>query len=326
MPFEAAARHDRPRLPVLPAEFPGDARHEAFGHQVVPIAFDIHPDVVLVGMHGDRQVRGDRPGRRRPDQKRGRDVLVGDPEVGRERDVDRRILPLLVLELRLGERGAVGEAPAHRLEGLVDEVLLVDAAEGAGDLGLVREGHRRVWTVPEPADAQALELLALDADVLLGVGAAGATDLDRAHVLLLGAELLVDLLLDRKAVAIPAGDVRRVEAHHRPAADDDVLEDLVQSVADVDVPVRVRRPVVEDEPGPPGGDPAALLLEPHRLPRGELDGLPPREVGLHRKVRAREVERALVVGSLAHRGRSLAQATAVGRAPEALSSCERRGR
>ncbi len=276
-------------------------------------------------MHCDRQVRGNRPGRRRPDEKRGRDVLVGDPEVGRERDVNGGILPLFVLELRFGKRGAVGEAPAHRLEGLVDEVLPVDAAEGAGDLGLIREGHGRVGTVPEPADSQALELLALDADVLLSVGAAGATDLDRAHVLLLGAELLVDLLLDRKAVAIPAGDVRRVEAHHGPASDDDVLEDLVQRMADVDVPVRVRRPVVEYEPGPPGSDPAALLLQPHRLPRGKLDGLPPREVGLHRKVRPRQVERALVVGSLAHRGRSLAQAPRIA-AAEGLSSCGRRGR
>ena len=138
-------------------------------------------------MDGDREVRRDRPGRRRPDQERG----IGDRAVrearssGRERDVDRGIAPLLVLELRFGERRAVREAPAHRLEGLVDEVLLVEAAEGPRDLGLVGEGHRRVRTVPEPADAQALELLALDPDVLLGVGAAGAADLDRAHVLLL---------------------------------------------------------------------------------------------------------------------------------------------
>ncbi len=213
--FERAARNERPALPVLPAELFGDARDEPFGDEVVLTSLDLDPRIGLVRVDGDREVRGDRPGRRRPGQEGGRDVLVGDPEVGRERDVDRGILPFLVLELRLGERRAVGEAPAHRLEGLVDEVLLVDAAEGPGDHGLVRVGHRRIGTVPEPADPQALELLALDADVLLGVGPAGAADLDGAHVLLLGAELLVDLLLDRQTVAIPARNVGGVEAHHR---------------------------------------------------------------------------------------------------------------
>ena len=43
------------------------------------------------------------------------------------------------------------------------------------------------------------------------------------------------------------GHVRRVEARHRPRLDDDVLQDLVERVADVDLAVGVGRPVVQDE-------------------------------------------------------------------------------
>ncbi len=56
-----------------------------------------------------------------------------------------------------------------------------------------------------------------------------------------------DLVLDRQAVAVPARHVGRVEAGQRLRADDDVLEDLVDRVADVDVAVGVGRAVVQDE-------------------------------------------------------------------------------
>src|SRR3546814_4836671 len=53
--------------------------------------------------------------------------------------------------------------------------------------------------------------------------------------------------LDRQAVAVPARDVGRVEAGQVLRLDDDVLEDLVDRVAEVDRAVRVRRPVVQHE-------------------------------------------------------------------------------
>jgi hypothetical protein len=66
---------------------------------------------------------------------------------------------------------------------------------------------------------------------------------------------LLDLVLDRQAVAVPARHVGRVEAGQRLGTDDDVLEDLVHRVADVDVAIGVRRAVVQHEARPPGGAP-----------------------------------------------------------------------
>ena len=50
-------------------------------------------------------------------------------------------------------------------------------------------------------------------------------------------------------MGIPAGHVGGVVAGHVLVLNDDVLEDLVQGGADVDVAVGVRRAVVEDEGG-----------------------------------------------------------------------------
>ena len=120
--------------------------------------------------------------------------------------------------------------------------------------GLVAGVEGQVGVVPVARDAQAAELVALDADPLHRLGVAEVADLGVAHRGGLRAEVLHDLVLDRQAVAVPAGDVRAVEPAHRERADDEVLEHLVEQVPHVDLAVGVGRAVVEDLPrrGPRG--------------------------------------------------------------------------
>jgi hypothetical protein len=63
----------------------------------------------------------------------------------------------------------------------------------------------------------------------------------------LAAQLLFDLPLDRQSVAVPAGDVVDVVAQREPRADDEVLQGLLQGVADVDRAVGVGRAVMQHE-------------------------------------------------------------------------------
>ena len=58
---------------------------------------------------------------------------------------------------------------------------------------------------------------------------------------------LFDLVLDRQAVAIPARHIRRIETSQRLGANDDVLENLVDRMADVDVAVGIGRAIVQHE-------------------------------------------------------------------------------
>ena len=47
-------------------------------------------------------------------------------------------------------------------------------------------------------------------------------------------------------MAVPAGDERSAKSGHRLVFDDDVLQYLIERVAEVDVAVGVRRAVMED--------------------------------------------------------------------------------
>ncbi len=187
---------------------------------------------------------------------------------------------------------------------LVDEALLGEGGELADDRRLVGRRHRQVGVLPLPEDAEPLELLTLDAHELLGIGATGLAEGQRRHLALLRPEVAVHLQLDRQPVAVPAGPVRGVLPGGRPAAHDHVLQDLVEYGAQVDVPVGIRRPVVEDEArlSPPGGP--DLAVEVVRLPLLQPAWLRLGEVGLHGEVRLGQVQRRSQVG-LGHRGGSI---------------------
>ena len=149
--------------------------------------------------------------------------------------------------------------------------------------------------LPVGVHAEALEALALHVDVLLGPFAAEAAQrglVDLRH--LVGAERLLHHVLDRLAVAIPAGHVRREEAALRVGLVHEVLEDLVEGVADVDGAVGVRGAVVQDERL------AVLVLLEHLLvdalflPLGQPLRLVLGQVRPHREVGLGQVHRFLV--------------------------------
>jgi hypothetical protein len=94
---------------------------------------------------------------------------------------------LLVLDFSLGERGAVVDAPAYRLEAFVDEAVLEEVEEGLGDARLVFGVHGGVGLSPAAEAAEPDELGALQIEVLVGVLAACAANLDGVHLELLAA-------------------------------------------------------------------------------------------------------------------------------------------
>jgi hypothetical protein len=107
--------------------------------------------------------------------------------------------------------------------------------------------------------------------------------------------LLFDLHFDRHAVTVPTRHVGRIESRERLALDDDVLEDLVDGVADVNVAVRVRRPVVKHEAWPPAARFTNALVKPALVPPLQHQRLALCEITTHRKRRVREVQRFLVI-------------------------------
>ena len=103
--------------------------------------------------------------------------------------------------------------------------------------------------LPVGDNAEALEALHLNTDVLLGVGLAGGAEVGDAHRLVVELLLLDDGALDGHTVVVPAGDVGGVVATHRIASGDKVLDGLIKCVSHVDVAVTERRSVVQVKQG-----------------------------------------------------------------------------
>ena len=195
------------------------------------------------------------------------------------------------------------ETPVDWLQPAIDVAFFEHLAKRADLVGLVLVGHGRVRVVPVAQHAQPLELFALVVDLFGGIGAGESLRLRGGQVL---AVRLLDLHFDRHAMAIPTGHVRRVEAGEPSALDDDVLQDLVDRVADVDVAVRVRRAVVQDESRAAFRGRANRLVDLALLPIPDPARFPPREIAAHWKRRVGEIERGLVVGFgiVGHKGQT----------------------
>src|SRR2546425_6128191 len=238
---ELVAGHARQDGVLTVREQAEEVVHEGAGDDVHLVPFR-ERDVLLRGMHRDREIRRQGPRRRGPDHREGATLAKHRLQLGRsgrhrELDPDRRRPLLLVLDLGLRERGPAIHAPVDGLQAFVDETASDETPELARDDRLIRRLHRDVGIVPVAEHAQALELATLDVDEAERVFPTLAALLDRIHRVthvdagLVETELLVDLVLDRQSVTVPARHVDGVESGHRAGLDDHGLQDLVQDVA-----------------------------------------------------------------------------------------------
>ena len=166
-----------------------------------------------------------------------------------EADEDGIAVVLAVLDLGLGQGGAALGAPVDRLEALVDVALLGHLAKDLDLAGLELGLQGEVGVLKIANDAQTLELVAHDADVLGGKLLADLAQLQLGDVLLFAADRRKGLQLDGQAMGIKTGDIGGLVALHVLLPDDDVLDDLVQGGAHMDAAVGVRGAVVEHEQG-----------------------------------------------------------------------------
>ncbi len=204
----------------------------------------------------------------------------------------------MVLDLRLGQRGLLHRRPQHWTQPAIQRAVHQELADLGGDRGLRGMVHGGVALAPGALDAEAAELRHLHREPVLRVGAALGAELqhrDGVLVLLRLAVLFLDLPLDRQAVAVPAGDVVGVVAGHLAGAVDDVLVDLVQRGADMDVAVRVGRAVVQDEFRPPARGGAQAGPQVHLVPAGEDLWLALRQIAAHGEGGLRQEDSVAVV-------------------------------
>ncbi len=183
----------------------------------------------------------------------------------------------------------------HRLHPAGQVAAFDDPRQRAQHVGFVAEVHGAVRPLPVAQHAEALEPLALAVDLLQRVLAALGAEPGGIQLLTDLAMLFLHRDLDRQAVAVPAGHVRRVEARQVLRAHHHVLEDLVDCVADVDVAIGVGRSVVQHEDRAPYSLRAQLRVQARLAPARQGLRLTPGEVPAHREIRGRQLQCRFVV-------------------------------
>ena len=290
-----AVDHDRG---VLPAKLLAALGSQVLEHDL-GTAIVLNGDIGGAGLKGNGLVRGDGPRRGRPDDKVDRAVEVLEAgglggHLKAHEDGGARLVG--VLNLGLGQRGVAVLAPVNRLVATIDHALIEHGLEDLDVGGIMLVIKRQVGVVPVAEHAQAAETGLLKLDVLDSKLVAELTDLGRRGLVeLLGAEFLLDLMLDRLAMAVPAGDIGNLIALHHPVTVDHVLGDLVHSVADVDRTVGVRRAVVQHELLMTLVLIQNLLIDLVVLPVLESLGLGLGKTGTHGKTGHGQIHRLLVL-------------------------------
>ena len=169
-----------------------------------------------LGVHVQRLVGRNGPGRGGPDHDAGRLGQIGQTErssqlVGifdLEGDVDGIGFLVLILDLGLRQRRTAVEAPVHRLQALEDEAAFDQFGQGADFPRFIGKVHGLVRVVPVTQDAEADEVGLLPFDLLGGIGTAALAGQVGGLIL---AEGGLDLVLDRQTVAVPARHIGRIE-------------------------------------------------------------------------------------------------------------------
>ena len=226
-------------------------------------------------------------------------------KLNRKLHPDGITLDHFVFDLGFGERGLLDNRPHDRLGAAIELAGLGKFHQLARDdrFGII--GHGEIGVLEIAGDAEPLEFLRLHTDPMrrkITTFLAEFVDGDFVLVLALGAIGFLDLPFDRQAVAVPAGDVIAVKPAHLERAGDDVLQHLVEGMADMEVAVGIGRAVMEHIFRPACSVIAQAFVEVHLLPAGEDLRLLLRQSGAHRKLRLRQVEggRIIAFGGVGH--------------------------
>ncbi len=221
------------------------------GGEDVPGAVLRPNDAVLEPLpDGDEEVRGERPGSGRPDEEHAVFARALEREPKRDGRVGRFVVPLG--DLVGGEGGLAPRTVRKDVVTFLEQPVVEEGLEGPPHALDVRRVHRPVRVVVvEPVAEQAAHL-SPDGRDFEGAGPARLAEplhAVRLDLLLrLQAEALLDLELDRKAVAVPSRHrAHEVDPAHPTVAQLDVLQDPRDQVTDMGRAVGGRGPFGEPE-------------------------------------------------------------------------------
>ena len=226
---------------------------ESFGHDIHFTVGSLNNGVLLHRVHGNSKVTGQGPDSGGPDNK-AQLILFKMGEfaavvVHGELDIHGGAGVITIFNLSLGQSCLVLAAPVNGLKTFVDMTVEIHFTENANLICFKALAHGGVGILPIADNTKALETLALNVNILVGVCFAGAAEIRNAHLLVVELLLFDNSAFNGHAMVIPAGDIGGVVAAHGVGTHDKVLDRLIQCVTHVDITVGEGRAVVEREAG-----------------------------------------------------------------------------
>ena len=171
-----------------------------------------------------------------------------------------------------------------------------DFPERADDVRFRLKIHGQIRSVPISKHAQPLEIRPLLIDLpacVLSVSNPEPGGVDLASWL---THLFLHLQFDRQTMTIPTRHIGCIVAIERAAFYDDVLDHLIDRVADVNIAIGVRRTIVKNEFRLPAARLADFLVQAGTLPVFLNFRLALGKISFHGKSGLRKVEGTLVIG------------------------------
>ena len=262
---------------------------------------NLHKGILKVRVQRNCQVARQGPGGGGPDYEvyvvSGADdradlaLIVLDSEL----HINGFALCVLVFNFSFSQSGLIMRAPVNRLQTLIDVALLCHFAKYFNLLcnKIVGQGQIRVF--PVAYNAQTLELLSLGVDMLQCKFLTLITEILVADLMSIQAKCSNCLTLNRKAMGIPARNIRSLKASHILITDNEVLQNLVQRMTQMQIAVCIGRAVMQNEQR------LALILlhqciiDVVLFPFGQKFRLALRKTSAHRKISLRKIDCLIVI-------------------------------
>ena len=254
LPF--GARHfSAGKLVVLNPAVSQSCRCQLLIHQVVLVGIRImHPYIGKLRVDGNILVGRNGPRRGCPDDGKKLGLIYALRSESfdifrRELYINRRGLAVLILDFRFRQRRFTVGTPVNGFLSFIDVSFSCHFAKNFYFLGFQMRIKSNVTVIKIANNAHADKIGFLDFNPFLCVFQTFAAQFKNGHIRPILSRIFQYGIFNRKAVGIPAGDIVCHVPRHVLVADNNILQCLIQGMADVDLAVRIRRSVMKHEAG-----------------------------------------------------------------------------
>ena len=185
-------------------------------------------------------------------------------------------------------------APINRLQAFINIAFLGHFGKSA-DLRSFKIGIQSdIGMIPIAGHAQTTELFLLRFHIAQCKLFAAVAEHQLIGIATIQAQSIDRLGFNRQTMGIPAGHVRRVITAHRFIFNDHILEHFIQSMAQMNIAVGIRRPVMEDEFWLAGVLFQNAAVNAHFIPLLQNSRFLLRQVAAHFKIGLRQIQSCAV--------------------------------